>query len=111
MNNSRPIKKYFTTLAHKQTEMLYSSIHALHPAAQDSEGADEMGAKFVKQNDKWFVSIITESTGTKAPQVGDIVAVKSSSGGRRNVVLTDIVETVGVPETHGFRTVATFINH
>jgi len=70
-----------------------------------------MSAKFVKRNDQWLVSIMTESTGTKAPQVGDIVAVKLSSGGKRNVVLTDIVETVGVPETEGFRTVATFRIH
>ena len=70
-----------------------------------------MSAKFIKQNDQWLVAIVTESTGTKAPQIGDIVSVKLSSGGKRNVIITDIIDTAGVSETYGFRTVATFANH
>jgi hypothetical protein len=32
------MKKYLANNLHNQSEMLYSSIHALHPAVQDSEG-------------------------------------------------------------------------
>ena len=70
-----------------------------------------MSAKFIKQDNQWLVVIVAESSGTKTPEAGDIVGVKLSSGGKRNVVITDIIETVGVPETYGFRTVATFDNH
>lgn len=34
------MKKYLANNLHKQSEMLYSSIYALHPAVQDSEGTE-----------------------------------------------------------------------
>lgn len=70
-----------------------------------------MNAKFIKQDGQWLVAIVSETSGTKAPQVGDIVGIKLSSGGKRNVVLTEIVATSGTPEVYGYRTVAAFTNH
>lgn len=67
-----------------------------------------MGAKFKKVNDEWLVELVTDATGSKAPEVGDIVRPKK---GGSYVSITEIVETKGTPTTYGFTVLAKFKNH
>lgn len=64
-----------------------------------------MAAKFIKQDDQWMVEITCETTGTKAPEAGDIVSIKG-----RKIKITEVVSVSGTPETYGCKTIVRFVN-
>lgn len=66
-----------------------------------------MSAKFVKdkENNKWLVEITCETTGSKQPEVGDLVKVKRSC-----LKITEVLEIKGVPETYGCKYLCDFVN-
>lgn len=67
--------------------------------------------KFVKvvnketKKEEWKVLLVCGTTGTKAPEVGDIVSVN-----RRKIKITGIISVEGEPSKYGTKTLVDFVN-
>ena len=64
-----------------------------------------MATKFQKINGEWMVKITCSATGSRQPEIGDIVKVN-----HKNIKVTEVVSVIGTPETYGCEYLVRFVN-